>query len=179
MSLNLTPSERAHEELLNIPTRARRDDQKKIRIDIILKNIVGWPIALCLLLVPLVAMAYAPAADFLMFVTSALIMTYILCDLFSNEREWRVYRLGIELFAFLLAFYLCGKYLLTQLPDSSSGIFQQYGWVVWLYALTYGLDLFPGIDRLGFWILVTTILGAAVTLAITLTGQFPVEYFVW
>ena len=177
-SLHLTPSERAHEELLSIPSRLPQKDAQKLRPTVLLKNLIGWPISFLLVLTPIVSVCYPPACDVLLFLVSALVLAYILCDIFSLQREWHFYRLGIEIFAILLTGFLIAKSLILKSPVNTLELFQQYGWVIWIYALTYGIDLFPGIDRLTFWFLTILAVVTLLTLVVAVTGQFPLPQLV-
>ncbi len=157
-----TPSAKAHERVTGRWNRNIQVSGPRDRFFYYLKHIVGTP-----------AMWLLPVFVFSVFTSRAVLeisswsfalftLLYIVADRFSKTKEFSPFPFGSD-FA-LIGFFitgLIGTIVLVPLPDTLVGI-AALRWVVLGYLFIFGLDLFPGVNRLYFFMI-----GGATVLSVT------------
>lgn len=160
-----TPSAKAHERVTGRWNRNIQVSGSRDRFFYYLKHAVGTP-----------AMWLLPVFVFSIFTNRAVLeisswsfaiftLIYIIADRFSKTKEFSPFPFGSD-FA-LLGFFvtgLIGTIVLVPWPETLIGL-SALRWVVLGYLFIFGLDLFPGVNRLYFFM----VGGAAVLSA---TGIF-------
>lgn len=150
MSRIFTPSERTRRNTNPQPVNTSSSSIRRSRYLVILKNIVGAPIPL---LWVLLAVSLFGGYDFhrwLSLIIACFTAIYIGIDRFSQNREFRFFRLGIEIpLALIFVFLGIANYVNHGNPISFQ-VLDLASWSILLYLLTYSLNLFPGLNRF-FW----------------------------
>ncbi len=137
----MTPSERA-QALINPNIRTRTLEGQELKIITFLKTVLGTPIPWLLSCAMLVAPLGESVFEIVTGVTAALILGYILVDRISPVREFPLRWSPSDL---LLA-GLCVINLLNGLRAPGENLTLLI-WPFLVFLLSFGLDLFPGLNR--------------------------------
>ncbi len=151
-----TPSAKSHERVTGRWDRELHQSQLsrlKIPRELILyyvKIISGTPIPWLMCLYALTAFISRAGNELAAWSCAGLTLIYVLADLLSGLREFRIYRIGGDFFLF--------GYLLIGAASAASGssieenlaTFGGLRWVILLYMMAYCWELFPGLNRIFF-----------------------------
>ena len=140
-----TPSERQHLKINPYPIGGGYKPRNPVLL--VFKNLFGAPVPLFLALYVTSTMVSMSGMEIFGWAVGALTLCYIFIDRFSSHKEIPLFRVGADLWLFLLL-VISSLGLLLNAPEAD--FWKHYGkmrWVIMLYLLTYAHFLFPGIKR--------------------------------
>lgn len=163
-----TPSAKAHERVTGRWNRNIQVENSRDKFFYYLKQIFGTPAVWLLPLLVVTIYISRAALEISTWSFAAFTLIYIIADRFSKTREFIPYRFGSD-FALLgfLVTSLLSTALLVPWPETIDGL-AAVRWVFLAYVIIFGLDLFPGINRLFFLM----IFGAGVLASYSIVQHF-------
>lgn len=147
-----TPSAKAHERVTGRWNRNIVVENSRDRFFYFLKHIAGTP-AMWLLPIFIITLFVSRAAlEISTWGFAACVLIYIVADGFSKTKEFTSYRFGSGSDFALIGFFLTaviGTCVMVPWPETINGLLA-IRWIILAYIFIFGLDLFPGLNRLYF-----------------------------
>lgn len=148
-----TPSAKAHERVTGRWNRNIQVSGSTDKFFYYVKHIVGTPAMYLLPLFVFSVFTSRAALEISSWAFAFFTLVYIIADRFSKTKEFSPFPFGTD-FA-LLGFFvtgLIGAITLVPWPETFVGI-AALRWVLLAYLFMFGLDLFPGVNRLFFFMM--------------------------
>lgn len=167
MSRIFTPSERSRRHTNPQPVQTDLGGVRRSQYLVILKNIFGSPVSvLWMLFIASLFLGYE-FNTWIAVAISAFTAIYIGLDRFSHFKEFKFFRIGIEIPAFLLLLFIGFSNLSNGFGFVNDYFLQISSWLCLLYLLTYSLNLFPGLNKI-----FSVFLGVGILYSIASIWQF-------
>lgn len=142
-----TPSAKAHERVTGRWVRDLEVKSPREWAVYTVKQIVGTPIPWLMWLYVIVACFSRAGLEIAAWACALLTLGYVVADRMSQQREFRFFRVGCDLW--LLGYILIGAIsaLSTESVVEALATLGAVRWVLLLYLMTYCWELFPGLNR--------------------------------
>ncbi|HVK61474.1 MAG TPA: hypothetical protein VM432_07990, partial [Bdellovibrionales bacterium] len=153
MSTLTTPSAKAHERVTGRWVRDIQVSNKRDWFIYYAKMLIGTPIPYLMVAFAVVAFISRAGVEIAAWSCALLTMTYIALDRFSRTREFSFFRVGSDFFFLGLALVGIGTAIGSDSFVDALAAIGDLRWIVLLYAITYCWELFPGINRIFYFIM--------------------------
>ncbi len=164
-----TPSEKVRTYTNPQPIRTETRHSKKRKWVVIAKKIVGNPIPYLLLALPISFFISPLYVEILAFLISFCTACYVFVDRFSAKREFQFFRSSYEISLFFLLLLFIIQW--TQGLLTGFEFLFMSRWIFYIYFFSYALNLFPGLNRIFFVAMISSVFAAVYGIFQHFTGE--------
>lgn len=121
------------------------------------KQIFGVPLPYFIVLYVLSFFFFPQAILYVLAGFAISFVGYVCADLGSRKKEFRWFRMGFDVPLFLLFLAFAVHYSMFSEIEEPMALLHHVGWILSVYLLAYYFDLFPGLNRIAYFLIAAAV----------------------